>query len=57
MARTDIRRPPVEPCDFGDKLGRHRWRVRLTHHSTPDQPVWDDWCIRCGQWLTDVVKR
>lgn len=46
----------LEPCEFGDALGRHRWRVRDTGHRTPEQNIiWDDWCQRCGLFRTDVT--
>lgn len=47
----------TDPCEYGDALGRHRWkRDQPTHHITPEgEAILDDFCIRCNQWATDVI--
>jgi hypothetical protein len=47
----------IYPCEWGDALGRHRWRDRIQGYMPDGTPYFDRWCKRCGEWMTDVVVR
>lgn len=47
------------PCEYGDAMRRHRWQWRdVTQYGPLPEGGYpkDQWCIRCGQWKTDVIE-